>query len=253
MYLASGSIDETIKIWNLQSKENIKTLTGHFGAVTCLLYMKNIGIISGSRDRKIKIWNENEEFNNINTFSEHSDTVSALIELNDERFASASYDKTLIIWNKHGLIRKLQEHTDKVTCLENLNQDKLISGSLDHKIIIWDKNEYTIFQKIDYSANSNIDLNRIELLLKLNYDSFISCSQDNKICIWKFNHKSNEFILEQNNSYFPRIAKIKCMSNISNLFLAAGLFDSSIKIMNVKGNIIFKTLSSHQSTVNDLI
>ena len=56
---ASGSMDKTIKIWNLTSegKANM-TLTGHKAGVNCLDFFKGDRphIVSGSDDRTIKIW-----------------------------------------------------------------------------------------------------------------------------------------------------------------------------------------------------
>lgn len=56
---ASGSMDKTIKIWNLKSdgKANM-TLSGHKSGVNCLDFHHGDRphIVSGSDDRTIKIW-----------------------------------------------------------------------------------------------------------------------------------------------------------------------------------------------------
>lgn len=55
--LVSGSLDETIKIWNLKNGLCVCTLTGHDDAITSL-ELKNTGeLISVSVDGIIKIWN----------------------------------------------------------------------------------------------------------------------------------------------------------------------------------------------------
>lgn len=56
---ASGSMDKTIKIWNLKSdgKANL-TLSGHKSGVNCVNFHHGDKphIVSGSDDRTIKIW-----------------------------------------------------------------------------------------------------------------------------------------------------------------------------------------------------
>ena len=65
--LASGSMDGTIKIWNINNGECIRTLSGHSSAVISVKL-----ISSGSFDKTIKIWNiDNGEC--IRTLAGHSD------------------------------------------------------------------------------------------------------------------------------------------------------------------------------------
>ncbi|XP_004510869.1 zinc finger CCCH domain-containing protein 17-like [Cicer arietinum] len=58
--LYSGSMDQTIKVWNLDTFECTMTLHGHTGAVTSLICWDNF-LLSGSSDCTIKIWAATEE------------------------------------------------------------------------------------------------------------------------------------------------------------------------------------------------
>ena len=53
--LYSGSCDETIRAWNLDTNECITALQGHTGFVSCLIVHSNI-LYSGSQDRTIRTW-----------------------------------------------------------------------------------------------------------------------------------------------------------------------------------------------------
>ena len=53
----SGSWDNSIKIWNVDYGECIRTLTGHSKCVRSLQLLANNQLASGSFDKTIKIWN----------------------------------------------------------------------------------------------------------------------------------------------------------------------------------------------------
>jgi len=75
-----------------------KKLTGHTGRITCVTNLPNGNIITGSEDKKIKIWNA-ESGNCIKTLSGHKNYILCLNVLLDGRIISGSLDKTLKIWN----------------------------------------------------------------------------------------------------------------------------------------------------------
>ena len=55
--LISCSFDKTIKIWNIETGENIKTLNGHDSEVSSVINYQDDMIISGDSKGDIKIWN----------------------------------------------------------------------------------------------------------------------------------------------------------------------------------------------------
>jgi WD40 repeat protein len=56
-YLASGSWDNTIKIWEVATGKELRTLTGHSIRVSSVVYSPDGRYLaSGSGDKTIKIW-----------------------------------------------------------------------------------------------------------------------------------------------------------------------------------------------------
>ena len=55
--IASGSIDQTVRVWNLNTKECIAVLKGHEGWIRAVCFSPDGQILaSGSHDRTIRLW-----------------------------------------------------------------------------------------------------------------------------------------------------------------------------------------------------
>jgi WD40 repeat protein len=60
-YLASGSRDKTIKLWDVETQREVKTLQGHSWSVTSVAFSPDgKHIASGSWDSTVKVWSVEE-------------------------------------------------------------------------------------------------------------------------------------------------------------------------------------------------
>ena len=77
----------------------MRTLSGHSGAVDTVAFNQDDdSLASGSRDKKVKLWNP-VTGRCLRTFSGHTDTVRSVAFSPDGRFiASGSSDNTIRIW-----------------------------------------------------------------------------------------------------------------------------------------------------------
>jgi WD40 repeat protein len=53
--VATGGSDNRIHVWNLSTLQEIGTLNGHTGTVSCLDYSKS-RLVSGSYDTHVRLW-----------------------------------------------------------------------------------------------------------------------------------------------------------------------------------------------------
>ena len=98
--VASGSDDNTIKIWDVATGFLVQNFTGHSQDVTSVAWSPDGSrVASGSSDSTIKIWDVATGFL-VQNFTGHSRVVTSVAWSPDgSRVASGSWDKTIKIWH----------------------------------------------------------------------------------------------------------------------------------------------------------
>ncbi|OSC97658.1 WD40 repeat-like protein [Trametes coccinea BRFM310] len=97
--LISGSLDNTIKIWDIESGKVQRTLFGHIEGVWAVASDK-LRLVSGSHDRTIKVWSR-EEGNCTATLVGHRGAVTCLA-LGEDKIVSGSDDGDVRVWSFSG-------------------------------------------------------------------------------------------------------------------------------------------------------
>ncbi|WP_254721813.1 WD40 domain-containing protein [Kovacikia minuta] len=140
--LASGSEDQTIKLWDWHTGECLKTLTGHQGWIKAIAF-SSIGthLASGSFDHTIKIW-DGETGACLRTLYGHTSTVTTISFSPDgQLLASSSYDQTLKLWDVQTgqCVKTLYGHGNRVWSVAfSPTGQQLASGGDDHAAKLWD-------------------------------------------------------------------------------------------------------------------
>lgn len=163
LLLASCSNDQTIRVWVASTKECKSELRGHEHVVECVAWApdtalphvaeavgleKKAGgqpgpfIISGSRDKTIKLWDALSGLC-LMTLVGHDNWVRAVLfhPGGGKRILSCSDDKTLRVWDyKNQRCEKtLEAHTHFVTTLDfHKSAPYVATGSVDQLVKIWE-------------------------------------------------------------------------------------------------------------------
>ena len=142
-YLASGSNDMTIKIWDTGSGRHINTFQGHIKSVTSVVFSPDGNqIVSGSRDKTIKLWGVNSGKEIRTLVGQHIGYITSVAFSPAGKYlASGSEDKTIKLWDveKGWELRTLSGHTGEVASVAFSPDGKyLASGSNDMTIKLWE-------------------------------------------------------------------------------------------------------------------
>jgi len=96
--VVSASEDQTLKIWDLDTGQELASLVGHTDRVTACVVTDD-RLISASDDRTLKIW-DLESGRELATLEGHTDRINACAVTADGRYVvSASDDRTLRVWD----------------------------------------------------------------------------------------------------------------------------------------------------------
>jgi WD40 repeat protein len=141
-YVATGSGDQTVKIWDAFSGALIADCIGHTSEVICVAYSPDGQFVaSGSSDCTMRIWDARSGAL-VADCQGHTDCITSVAYSPDGRFlASGSRDCTMRIWDAHSgaLVASCLEHRNTIPSVVYSPDGRLVvSGSMDHTVKIWD-------------------------------------------------------------------------------------------------------------------
>jgi len=139
--LASGSDDNTVKLWESRSGKLLRTLEGHQNGILSIAFDPKGGTLaSGSRDGTVKLW-EAQSGKLLRTLEGHQNEVNSVaFNSQGDTLVSGSTDQTVRHWEARSgkLLRTLEGHTARVYGIAfSLDGRLLASKSRDGTIRLW--------------------------------------------------------------------------------------------------------------------
>ena len=138
----TASLDATLRLWDLESRQALASLTGHDGAVTSVAYLgRGTRAVSGGRDHTVRVWDLGDA-RLLRTLEGHGETVSAVDASPDgTHVVSASWDGTVRLWDlrKGADASVLEGHEAQVTTVRFSTDGRAVaSAGWDGAVRIWE-------------------------------------------------------------------------------------------------------------------
>jgi WD40 repeat protein/tRNA A-37 threonylcarbamoyl transferase component Bud32 len=237
----SGSGDNTIKLWNLQTGELLYEFVGHSKeVVTTKISSDGQTLVSGSRDGTVKLWNLKTK-QLLHTLKGHTDKVTwvAISPDGQTLFSGDEADK-IKVWNfKTGqFLRDINGHSDEIESLVITRDGQiLISASEDKTIRMWNSQTGRLLRTLT-KHNKGVE----SLAIHPDGETFVSGGKD-KIIFWQL--ATGKLLRE-----LPQSGFVRCVTfSPDGKTLISSHEDNTIKLWNLSNGKLLRTLSGHSDWV----
>ncbi|KAH6988601.1 hypothetical protein EDB80DRAFT_172177 [Ilyonectria destructans] len=237
--LASGSFDNTVKVWDVATGACVQTLEGHNGPVQSVAFSADgQHLASGSNDNTIKVWDAAIGAC-VQTLEGHDGPAQSVAFSTDgQHLASGSFDNTVKVWDAAtgACVQTLEGHGVPVWSVAfSTDGQRLASGSDDNTVKVWDVATGACVQTPEghdrpvWSVAFSADGQRLA-----------SGSFDNTVKVWDAATGAYMQTLEGHNGPVQSVA-----FSADGQRLASGSNDNTIKVWDAATGACVQTLEGH--------
>lgn len=238
--VVSASFDSTLKLWDGETGECIRTFTGHTQLVRTAIFSEDGSqLVSASLDRTSKLW-DSRTGECIRTFKGHAGLVNTAAFNNDgSQVVSASFDKTLKLWDGRTgeCICTFKGHIESVNSAAlNSEGNQIVSASSDNTVKLWDSLIGKCIRTLRghtgpvNSASFNHDCSRI-----------VSASHDNTLKLW--DSKTGECL----NTLVGHAGPVESAAfGHDGIQVVSASQDGTVKLWNSRSGECLQTLKSNR-------
>ncbi|WAL58712.1 serine/threonine protein kinase [Thermocoleostomius sinensis A174] len=241
--VVSSSLDDTIKLWNLQTGEERTTLIGHSkGVNTIAISPDGKRLLSGSDDYTLKVWNLHNG-SLLGTLHGHARDVNAVaISPDGKLLVSGGEDRTIRLWSATtGALLKTLPGVGMIKAIAiSRNGCILASGGLDNKIKLWSLQTGEQLRTLVGHTNS---VNAIAFTPDGQW--LLTGSKDKTVRLW--NAQTGELF----RTFSDHIREVSAVTVTPNgKTLISGSSDTTIKLWDMATGKVTYTWTDHADTVN---
>ena len=268
--LASGSEDETVKLWAVATHTNIATLRGHTDGVWSVAFSPDGKMLASGAgdpiihfpaDNTIKLWDV-ETNTNIATLEGHEGRIASVAFSPDGKtLASGSEDETVKLWDveTNTNTATLEGHTDKVTSVAFSPDGKILAsggGTFDNTVKLWDAetntNTATLEGHTDGVSSVAFSPDGKTLASGVGdafFPEFFPESSDNRVKLWDV--ASGEPIASLG-GHTGEVWSVAFSPDGKTLASAGGTFDNTVKLWDVDSGEPIASLGGHMDVVSSV-
>ncbi|CAK8689678.1 beta-TrCP-like [Clavelina lepadiformis] len=229
--IVSGLRDNTIKLWDRKTLDNIKVLTGHTGSVLCLQYDERV-IITGSSDSTVRVWDV-DTGDLVNTLVHHCEAVLHL-RFDAGLMVTCSKDRSIAVWDmvtstEINMRRVLVGHRAAVNVVD-FDDKYIVSASGDRTIKVWNTSSCEFVRTLNGHKRGIACLQYRERLV-------VSGSSDNTIRLWDIEFGACLRVLEGHEEL------VRCI-RFDTKRIVSGAYDGKIKVWDLQAALDPRSPSS---------
>ncbi len=241
--LVSGSEDNTVKVWDIESGSLLRTLEGHVSFVlTVSVGADGRTVISGSEDKTVKVWDLETGALRM-TLAGHGSSVDAVAISPDGRTAiSGSDDETVKIWNLEtgALHLTLAGHTGSVNAVAfTADGREVISGSSDQTIKVWDLESGVLRHSLQGHTDSVS-----AIAVCSDGRTVVSGSNDHTLIVWDLETAELRRTLSGYSSFVTAVGVTQ-----DGRIAVSGSYDDTVKVWDLESGTLRRTLAAHTDVV----
>ncbi len=244
--LASGSWDNTVRLWEALSGKALRVLQGHTGSVKSVAWdYESKRLASGSWDNTVRLW-EASSGKALRVLQGHTHVVSSVAwDHESKRLASGSDDKTVRLWEASSgkALRVLQGHADSVSSVAWDHESKrLASGSYDNTVRLWEASSGKELRVLQGHADSVSSVAWDHESKRL-----ASGSYDNTVRLWEASSGKELRVLQGHAGSVNSVAW-----DHESKRLASGSDDKTVRLWEASSGKALRVRQGHTSLVNSV-
>ena len=215
--IVTAGQDKTIKVWEIENKNSLMTLSGHKSMIWCINEIKENKVISGSSDNTAVIWDLNEKKLDYELYKDKE--ISVAIQLKTNKVLLCSADK-LILFDLESK-KQLTNFEIKVGVwsIKELSDGTVAAGYGNGDVGILEiGNEIkvkTILKGHKKTINSIIELDNHKL---------VTSSDENNMILWNLSDPEEKYIIEGHTD------NITCLTHLDGNRFASSSLDNTLKV-----------------------
>ena len=248
--LASGSGDNTVKLWDLATAlatgKEMRTLTGHTSYVDSVAFSPDDTLLaSGSHDKTIAIWDV-ATGDVVRILEGHTAPVwTVAFSPDGTLLASGSWDNTVKLWDvaTGAEVHTLEGHTAPVSRVAFSPDGTLLaSGSWDNTVKLWDVATGAEVRTLRDHANAVLSV-----AFSPDGKFLASGSYDMTVRLWDVDTGTRVFTVA---GHTDRVCSVAFSPD--GKLLASGSYDNTVKLWDSATGAEVLTLEGHTDAVWDL-